>query len=364
MRTFCAPHLYVQGPGVTSRLGGLVAGLGSRAVLVVDAGVRLSMETALLASCQEVGLDAVILEVSGQVTRNAIDCAAARVEPGESDVVVGVGGGKALDLAKGIAATLGTPMVTVPTIASNDGATARVFALYDDHDVICELGMLPVNPDVVLVDTEVIAHAPVEFLLSGIGDALAKRFEARACALGTGVTTQGTRPLLVGEAVATACYDVLLANAAMAVKAVGVQAVTPELEATVEAVVLLSGLGYENGGLSVAHCMTRGLMAGRGSRHALHGYHVGYGLLVQLCLEGSPQAQVDEVRDFLQSVELPVSLAGLGMTDPSSEEILALADAARSAPHIRNSSADTSVSGFVAAIRHVEEESGSIDDAP
>lgn len=359
-RTFRAPQLYVQGPGVLDRLGDYAAVLGRYVLLVVDAGIRAHVEDTLFSSCRAAGLACELVAVSGQVTRGAISTLVDGLDRRDHDVVVGVGGGKALDLAKGVAAELGARVVTCPTIASNDGPTAQVFALYDDQDVLCELGALAANPQCVLVDTAVIARAPARFLASGIGDALAKRFEARGCTLGTGLTTQGTRPLLIGGVVASACYVVLLDHAVTALADVGRGEVTPAVEATVEAVVLMSGIGYENGGLSIAHCMTRGLMVGRGSSRALHGFHVSYGLLVQLRLEEQPDALVTEVREFLRSAGLPVSLGELGMTDPTSEEVVALAEAARSAPHVANTPAATSLSAVMAAIRQVERDAAAV----
>jgi glycerol dehydrogenase len=52
----------------------------------------------------------------------------------------------------------------------------------------------------------------------------------------------------------------------------------------------MSGLGFESGGLSIAHAMTRGLSKVPGSREAMHGQQVAYGLLLQLMLEGSGPA--------------------------------------------------------------------------
>ena len=355
VRTYCSPASYVQGPGVLGRVGEYVARSGSRVLVVVDALVREDLGSVVEESCRAAALSVEVLPVQGQVTRRHVTDLVALVADGpRCDVVVGVGGGKALDLAKGVASELGARMVSVPTIASNDGPTARVFALYDESDVLVELGSLPASPDCVVVDTDVIAKAPADFLRSGIGDALAKRFEAQGCAAGTGVTTQGTRPLLIGAVVASAAYDVLLEHAPAAVRAVEEDRVTDAVEAAVEAAVLLSGIGYENGGLSIAHCMTRGLMAGRGTSRRLHGYHVAYGLLVQLELERWPAAQLAEVRGVLADVGLPSTLAELGMPDPTPDELEALATACAAAPHVANSTAEVTVESLVAAIQRVE----------
>ncbi|WP_338855359.1 iron-containing alcohol dehydrogenase [Gordonia hongkongensis] len=354
-RRFAAPQQYLQGPGVLDDLGAVVAEVGTAPVVVIDAAVAEMLGTRVQASLAITELCAQILPVSGPVTRAAIAATVDRITR-DGDVVVGIGGGKALDLAKGVAEQLDRPMISVPTVASNDGPTASVFALYDEFGRLSELGRLPANPAAVLVDTEVIAGAPIEFLISGIGDALAKKFEARSCARGTGVTTQGTRPLMIGEVVATGCSLILLRDGESAVRDAAAARITPELEAVVEAVILLSGIGYENGGLSIAHCMTRGLQVGRGSSGHLHGYHVAYGLLVQLALEDDPEVDRTEIRHFVEAVGLPTRLADLDMPEPSAAEIEALAVAAAAAPHVANTWVDASVPSIIAAIIRVEEE--------
>lgn len=71
-----------------------------------------------------------------------------------------------------MARALGVPIVTVPTIASNDGPASRVIAMYDDEHRLVDTPHLLANPELVVVDIEVIAAAPTRFLQSGIADAL------------------------------------------------------------------------------------------------------------------------------------------------------------------------------------------------
>ena len=95
-------------------------------------------------------------------------------------VVIGLGGGKALDAGKAVSLRLGVPVVTVPTVASNDSPTSRAVAMYDDEHRMASVDQLPANPHAVVVDTALIAAAPAHFLRAGIGDAVAKTFEAAA----------------------------------------------------------------------------------------------------------------------------------------------------------------------------------------
>jgi len=105
----------------------------------------------------------------------------------------------------------------------------------------------------------------------------------------------------------------------------------------VEATVLMSGLSFESGGLSIAHSMTRGLSAVAALTHALHGRQVAYALLVQLELEGQPQT-VSGLKDFYRRVGLPCTLQDLAEPQtlgyrPTAEEIGVIARLSLAAPH-------------------------------
>jgi glycerol dehydrogenase len=249
---------------------------------------------------------------------------------------------------------MGRPVITVPTIASNDSPASGAIAMYDDAHTLISVDRLPQHPAAVIVDTELISRAPVAFLRSGIGDAISKKFEAEGCSAGTGTTPLGTRPLLTAGAIADACYRTLRRHAVGAVQACLDQTVSPDLEAVVEAVVLMSGLGFENGGLSLAHAMTRGLMQARGASTRMHGLQVAWGLLVQLAVVGHQPSEIGELMDFYRELELPTSLAALGLVDPSAAEIERLAALSLAAPHIRNLPGGIDSATLIAAIATVE----------
>ncbi|MCB8882591.1 glycerol dehydrogenase [Acidisoma cellulosilytica] len=336
MRLFGSPHRYVQGPDVLDDLGRLLLPYGERPLMIIDQFLVERLRARLERAARNAGLDPILMPFGGEITYAAIDRLAAEASNVAVSAVVGIGGGKALDAAKGVSVHLGKPMITVPTIASNDSPTSAAIAVYDDHHVMIAVDRMPRSPDLVLVDTRLIAAAPVHFLRAGIGDAIAKKFEARGCAAGTGNTPFGTRPLITAGVIANACYVTLRSHAAAALGAVGEGRLTDDVEATVEAVILMSGLGFENGGLSIAHSLTRGLVQARGARTAIHGFQVAYGTLVQLAVEDRPPAEIMDMMGFLRGIDLPTCLGELGMRDATSEEIAELARLTLTAPHLAN----------------------------
>lgn len=354
IRTFGGPHRYHQGPGVLDHLGEHLAPFGKRPLLVVDTFVQEMLGGRLDRSCNAAGLAPLTRAFEGEITYDAVDELVASLPNALPGVVVGIGGGKALDAAKAVSLKLALPVVTVPTIASNDSPTSAAIAMYDADHVMVAVDRLPDSPAAVLVDTALIAAAPAAFLRAGIGDAISKKFEADACLAGTGLTLFGTRPLLTGAAIADHCFTTLRCHAVTALADCEAGRVTEALEATVEAVILMSGLGFENGGLSLAHSLTRGLVKQRGARDAIHGAQVAWGTLVQLMFEGGHDALLPGLLEFYAEAGLPTRLSDLGMADPTTEEIADITRWTMTAPHLPNLARKADEAGIAAAIHACE----------
>lgn len=354
MRIFGSPGRYIQGPGVLADIGRIAKTIGASACVIVDDGVRDLVGAPIERSLREAGVAALVLTFSGEITYARIEALTERARPVSPALVIAAGGGKGLDVGKGVGERLGVPTVTVPTIASNDAPTSATYAVYDDSHTMIATDRMIGNPHTVLVDTRLIANAPAKFLRWGIGDALTKKFEADGCWAGRGKTPFGTRPLRTGMVIADAGYRTLRAHAAAALAAVERREVTDDVEATVEACILMSGLGFENGGLSLAHSMTRGLVKARDAMKAPHGEQVAYGTLVQLAAENRPDAEVLDLMGFNREIGLPVRLADLGMKNVTNEEIDEIARRTMTAPHIPNLAIDLDQAWIAAAMRRIE----------
>jgi len=113
-----------------------------------------------------------------------------------------------------------------------------------------------VNPDLVLVDTAVVARAPTRFLRSGMADAIATWYEADTAYRAAAENVFDGRSTLTAHAIAETCYDTIRDHGRSAVAAVERDAVTESVEAVVEANTLMSGIGFESGGLAAAHSIT------------------------------------------------------------------------------------------------------------
>ncbi|WP_372910495.1 glycerol dehydrogenase [Salinigranum sp.] len=351
-RTFVAPPRYLQGVGTLDDVGTHVSRLGGRALVVTDEVVADVVGESVTRSLSDAGVDYRVVTFGGECTRDEISRLTDVAQNGAVDVVVGVGGGKVVDVAKGVRSRIGGRLVTLPTIASTDAPTSGLSVVYTDDGSLAGGIVHDERPDLVLVDTAVVAAAPVRWFVSGIGDALATRFEARATRESGGWTFAGGSPSQAGVALAERCYDVLRAHGPAAVDAVRDGTVTDDVEETVEAIVLLSGLGFENGGLAAAHAVHDGIVS-VGVTGPTHGEMVCFGLLTQLVLEGRSDEEIRDVARFASDIGLPVTLADIGV---SPDRLGAVAEATcRDETSIDNQPGDPTPDAVTDALRTVDE---------
>ena len=245
-------------------------------------------------------------------------------------IVVGIGGGKTADTAKMAAIATGARIVIVPTIASTDAPCSAIAVRYTDDGVYQEAHSLGRNPDIVIVDSDVVVKAPVRFLVSGIGDALSTWFEARSNldSNSTNLVKPNMLPPAAGMAIARACHDVLMRDALAAKIAAEKGALTPAVENIIEANTLLSGLGFENCGVSAAHGIHDGLTVLDETHAFFHGEKVAFGVLCLLMLEGRPLAEIREMTVFCRSLGLPTRLADLNLASVTRADLERVAEAA------------------------------------
>lgn len=328
-RMLLAPSRYVQGAGAINEIGIHAARMGTKALFtggktalsVCGSSVEASLKDNKVGCHKEV--------FNGECSDKEINRLIGVAKANGADLIIAAGGGKVIDTGKAVGYEMKLPVIIAPTIAATDAPCSALSVIYTEHGVFERYLVLPKNPDCVLVDTAIVANAPVDLLVSGMGDALATFWEADTCAKSCkpNVLTGSTPPTRSALALARLCYDTLLEYGLQAKLAVERKSVTPAVEAIVEANTLLSGLGFESGGLAGAHAIHNGLTVLEASHAKFHGQKVSFGTVAQLVMEGRPSQDVNEVLSFCLSVGLPVCLEDVGVVNPTREDIRKVAEA-------------------------------------
>jgi glycerol dehydrogenase len=301
-------------------------GLEGPALIIAGRSARRLLEETWRESLSDSGYAYSIFDFGGECSHAEIERGKSAARDAGAKVIVGAGGGKLLDAARAVASDLKLPVVNCPTIASSDAPCSALSVIYTEDGVVDEYRIYARNPDLVLVDTAVIAQAPARFLVAGMGDALATLLEARTCFEGRVGNMRGGGSTQSALALAQLCYRTLIADGLEAKRAVEMHAVTPAMERIVEANTLLSGLGFESSGLAAAHSIHNGLTAVHETHAYLHGEKVAFGALTQLMLEGKPRTEIDELLAFSCEVGLPVTLAQLGLENCPAEVVAKIAE--------------------------------------
>jgi len=344
VKILVAPVRYVQGPGALDELGVQLTHFGIRRPLVLlgptpaekAAGARIA-EVLTAAN-----IEYVFTDFNGESTRREIDRVKQACLDGGHDSIVSCGGGKCIDTGRAAAAGdvfdvdkeiwfplgAGVHCVNVPTVANNDGPTSSAAVIYNEQHALESRVLSRVTPTLVVVDTSIIAKAPVRLLVAGMGDALASFFQVDV-SYRTGSPSVVTHKLSTraARALARLNLDLLLTYGALAKAEAEAGVAGPAMEAVCEANILVSGLSFANGGVSAAHAV------GAALDHVLdlmevpqfHGEVVAFGTLCQLVMEEAKPDVLNEVFAFCKSVGLPTTLEELTLRDRSDEIVMKIA---------------------------------------
>jgi glycerol dehydrogenase len=348
LKIFRSPLRYVQGPNALLQMGEQLEMLGIKNPLILASpSANKAAGPALIEGLRKKEIKHAFIEFGRECSFKEIDRIKNACLAGGHDAIINCGGGKTIDTGRAAAtgpATnvqkappeffpqfgAGVACINVPTVAATDGSTSASALVYTEKGTVEALVKFPTNPTMVFVDTAVIAKSPVRLFVAGIGDALNTHFEAdmnyRTASLSIGTRALST---ITGRTLARLSLDILMDYGLQAKVEVEAGLPGPGLEAVAEATVLLSGLGFENCGLSAAHAVAHGFDHIRESfeRPPLHGEQSGFGTLVQLILEGRAPEFLNKIFGFCKAVGLPITFHDFTLT--ASDEVLeAVADAA------------------------------------
>lgn len=226
----------------------------------------------------------------------------------KADMVFGMGGGKALDTAKGAAYRAGLPVFTFPTIAATCAATTALSVVYGEDGNFDSFYFYERPARHCFINMEVLAAAPAEYLRAGMGDTIGKYFECHFSARGD----QLSHSSAMGREISNLCYGPLLEHGAQALRDCKEGKTSYALEQAVLAVIVSTGMVslmvLDDYNCAIAHSVYYGLVLLPGfEEHYLHGDVVAYGVLVQLAVDGQKE-ELLRLREFLTELGIYTTL--------------------------------------------------------
>ncbi|WP_445492386.1 iron-containing alcohol dehydrogenase family protein [Niallia sp. 03133] len=322
-----APVYYACEPGVLNELDGLLQRYNKKNCLVVHGDKSWDAISPFFPKNFQYS-SLTFIPYNGECSLNEINRIAALIKENKFDAIIGIGGGKILDLAKAAGNDSNVDAVLIPTLASTCAAWTPLSVIYTDDGTFTHYSIFPKSTLMILFEPRVLLDSPTNFFIAGIADTLAKWYESDVI-----IRELEETPLAVTIAHQTAqlCRDVLLEHGVQAVQDQKIghltSALTKVMETNIVAGGMVGGYGDKYGRIAGAHSIHNALTILEETHHLLHGEKVAYGILVQLALENN----WDEIRSletFYRSLSLPLTLKDLGINKNQSEELKKVSEAA------------------------------------
>ena len=326
-RAFGSAMTYIQGPGELDKIEEYSRVYTNRVFFLIDGFLFPTLKERIENIFSKSDSVCICEACRGECCYSEINRITELVKEHKAGLIVGAGGGKTIDIAKMVANSLFFPYFIVPTSAATDAPVSGLAVVYTDTGEHLEAVMLKRSADIVLMDSNLIAGAPIRLFRAGMADALATWFEAQARERSESPNNIGKGYLRckAGMAIARLSYDLLMEDGLRALRDLEISAVTDAVENIIETNTLLSGLGFQNTGCSVAHAIHAGLAELPETHSYLHGEKVAFGIVCGFAFENTPMDIVDKVMQFMVEADIPVTLSDLGV-EATPENIFKIAD--------------------------------------
>lgn len=323
-----APTRVLRGSQALEQAGEAIASLGSRPLVVGGSSTLAVTQPRLQPVLEMQQLAVAQAEYGPDCSEAGLESLRQAVMEHQADLVIGVGGGKALDAAKLLAHQCKVVCVTIPTSAATCAAWTALSNVYSEQGSFLYDVSLNRCPDLLILDYELVKSAPKRTLVAGIGDALAKWYEA---SLSSGQSDQTL--IIAAVQQARVLRDILFQKSAAAIAEPGSNIWREVVDATVLLAGVIGGLGGAGCRTVAAHAVHNGLTH-LPVHTSIHGEKVAYGILVQLRLEELVQgnqlaaAARQQLLKFYALIGLPQRLGDLGLGNITLRELETAAEIA------------------------------------
>ncbi|MBR3265486.1 MAG: iron-containing alcohol dehydrogenase family protein [Erysipelotrichaceae bacterium] len=308
---------YTIGTDCFKAIKGIVSPFGNKVSLIYGEKAYAAVKDKLLKELD--GLEIVHEEIYGkEASYTNIDRLLENADLKKADLIIAIGGGKCLDVAKTVGDKLDKSVFTVASIASTCAAVTKIAILHNDDGSFKEIYRLKTPPVHCFIDSEVIAKAPAEYFWAGMGDTMAKHVECVFSAKNDVLDFESE----FGRTISILCYEPLIQSGLKAYNDVKTHQVSQELEEVIKSIIIATGTVsisvHPDYNSALAHALYYGMTKREWmERKHLHGEIVSYGTLVQLLIDEQYE-ELRRVYAFNKSVSLPVCLKDLDLeqSDP------------------------------------------------
>ncbi|MHB1315331.1 MAG: iron-containing alcohol dehydrogenase [Christensenellales bacterium] len=279
------------------------------------------MEEARRFDSQQAEVSCEFLNYEGrEVTIDRLMALTALVKEKNFDVIVGIGGGKGMDFARGTAFFTGSRVVLVPTSAATNASASQMCVVYNEAGTRQEKMLyLPNYQDLVLADTSILINAPLKTFIAGIGDQYCTYYESLFVADMLNMRKELSD--LTWEAV-RASLGIMEKNGKAAVEAAKKKQITHEYESVLSQILHSCGPVRAMGCYGFPHLLNKALMTLEPCHKNIpHGSQVGYGIIPMKIYEEKPLEDMNSYIDFCLDVGIPVNFKQLGIEGITKEEL-------------------------------------------
>jgi len=319
-----APSYYACREGVLDELEPLLRSNRITKCLVIHG--KKSWEAASPFFPTEDSLNLSFVEYNRECSINEMRRISTLVHKGTYDAVIGIGGGKVLDLTKAVAHETNREAILIPTLASTCSAWTPLSVFYTDEGEFTHYTLFPKSSLIVLLEPRIILHSPIEYVRAGIADTLAKWYEADVLIRDLPYLPL---PVKIAHQSAKLCQSILLEHSASAIEAMAERRLSEDFLQVIETIIvaggMVGGFGDHYGRIAAAHSVHNGLTVAHETHHLLHGEKVAYGILVQLMLEENLE-EVASLVPLYKSLKLPLLIEDLGMDGTDDEKLTAISE--------------------------------------
>lgn len=310
------PKYYENEPGIIKKSGELIKEFGKKAFIIGSKTALRVALTDLSESLSENGIRYAVRTFEGYPSRTWIEYYSKEIEGKGYDIIIGIGGGKVMDLTKAIGFLNNLNVITVPTIPATCAAWSALSVIYDDDGVQTEYIRFNKSPSLIIADKEILSKAPLRYINAGVADTFAKWYEIEPDLRKYKDDFALKLQVKISELALEILKNDYVAEYGNDNKQV--------LNNTIDAIILLAGLtGSINGAVpygGFAHPFYNNSTKVSETNKLLHGEKVIFGLLVQLTLEGKDD-EVEEIVKINEKLGLPTTLKDIGIEEDIEEKL-------------------------------------------